>query len=772
MSETTTVAEEPRDAIAADSDGGREISEPVTNSAAPDEGDDLPDYDFSDDGDLGDEEDDRDEPDPDEIRAHGASRTHENGNIYWLNVDQLREFNRMDRTLTDDDDFWAWFDAAVNKWGKKPIGKASKKRGHFGGLASWSSGSGGGFSGWSGAKKYLSDWWGGSSYFGGSSDKVRKLAVAVQAISTTIRVVDSHDRRMRVMLATDEKEGAPESYTAYDEQVIQVSPMALLDAKIEEGEGIDITTGFALHEASHAEYSERTLKHMRQPTLLRPVSIVSLLHNVLEDVRIEHLTGEEFPGFVGYFEKALDYLWKISKDHRPVVWGPELKDKMNAVIAACKWYAEFKPKAAGNPALAAEVEWWHEWVEGYRTNTVPMRAALIAGLDRLKADPDTKKQLEEMEEKEKAAEKAEGLKPELKPEDLKKLVKKMLEEAGMGGLASCSSGESPGGGVADPSGKRKPGIGAGEAGEVARLVKSEIEAGFVKEMKIPDMGGLNPRITVLRPPETAASKRLFEPANPGLVSRMRRAFFFRPSAIEDVERLMKTGQIDEDELWRGGLPDGDYRMFEQRRIESAPDTAITFLIDASGSMAGHSGGYGSHAKTKVQIAQDLAQIMLACLKDMNGVRVRVRAHTGDTPDSGSKGVALYRIWDVGEPQTRLSLMGQPPNGAIQMGNNYDGYAIGWCIKELVQHAKPNEQMVLIVLSDGYPAGSSYGGGPAYAHMRETIAWGEKQGVDTIQIAIEGGMNQAEMFKHFVMFESTEKLPMQLTALLRKIFPTR
>ena len=752
MSDEVVVAEEePRSEIAAVSEGAGEISAPVTDSK----------------GDVTESEGLlEDEPEEHELRAGGASRTHDNGNIYWLNVEQLREFNRMDRTLKEDDKFWDWFDAAVHGWHKEPIGKSSKKRGHFGGLASWSGG-GSGWGGWGGsAKKYLSDWWGGSSYFSGTSDKTRKLAIALQAIGTTIRVIDNHDRRMRVVLAVDEKEGGPASYTAYDERLIQVSPMALLDSKIDEGKGIDITTGFALHEASHAEYSEVTLKHLRQPMLLRPISIASLLHNVLEDVRIEALTGTEFPGFTGYFTEALDYLWKISKDHRPKTWGPELKDKMNAVIAACKWYADFVPLAAGDAALAAEVEWWHEWVEDYRTKKSPLRAALIAGLDRLKADPDTKKQLEEMEAQEKALEKAAGLNPELKPEDLKRLVKEMLEKAGMGGLESCSSGESPGGGVSDPSGKRKPGIGAREAEEVKRLVASEIETGFVKELKLPDMGGMNPKITVLRPPETAASKRRYEAANSGLVAKMRRVFFFRPSAIEETERLMKTGSIDDDELWRGGLPDHDYRMFEQRRIESAPNTSITFLIDASGSMGG--AAYDKdYRKTKVHVAIDLAQIMLACLKDMNGVRVRVRAHTGDTTDSGHKGVALYRIYDHNEAQTRLALTHE-----IQMGNNYDGYAIGWCIKELVQNATPNEQMVLIVLSDGYPAGSGYSGRPAYAHMRETIAWGEKQGVDTIQIAIQGGMNQEEMFKHFVQFESVDKLPLQLTGLLRKIFPTR
>ncbi len=323
---TATVAEEePRDEIAPVPDGAGEISAPVTDSdddSTPrdfSEGEDFeldPDAEF--DESASDEDfDEDDEPDAREMHAGGASRTHEDGNIYWLNVDQLREFNRMDRTIKVDRDFWAWFSAAVATWGKKPIGKQSKKRGKFDGIWSGSGGSsssGTWSSGWSSGKKYLSDWWGGSSWFGGTSDKVRKLAIALSAVSTTIRVVDTHDRRMRVVLATDEKEGAPASYTSYDERVIQVSPMALLDTAIDEGNGIDITTGFALHEASHAEYSEATLKHLRQPTLLRPISIASLLHNVLEDVRIEALTSEEFPGFYGYFEKALEYLQVSSSE--------------------------------------------------------------------------------------------------------------------------------------------------------------------------------------------------------------------------------------------------------------------------------------------------------------------------------------------------------------------------------------------------------------------------------------------------------------------------
>lgn len=707
--------------------------------------------------------DDEDEFTDSEIRAGGARRTAENGDIFWLKLDHLREFIQMDRTIKEDADFWAWFSAAISTWGLKPIGKEFKKRGMLSGLWSGSSGSSSGW-GWSG--KNLSDYWGGSKWFGskGSTEESRRLAIAVQAVQQTVRVIDNHERRLAVVLTTEEEEGRPSSYTSFDERTISVSPMALLDKEVDDGEGVDITTGFALHEAGHAEYTEAQMKVLRQPNLLRPATIAAVLNNVLEDVRTEGLTAcdddAKFPGFAGYLDKGRDYLWKLGEGKRPETWGPEIDKKVNASILGSKWYDQYKPLAT-DPELAEKIEWFHDWVEKYHTGGVGGRESLTAALAYLALDPETKKQMDEMTAKEKAWEKANG-DAEANPELLKRLVKEMLKQFGIG-ATSCSSGESPGGGVADPSGKRKAGIGASERDEVRRMVKSEIESAHLKDLKLPDMGKANPLITVLRPPETARSQGQFQKADPSLIAKMRNVFAFRPSAIEEVDRLMRTGGIDEDELWRGGI--GDYRMFEQKRIESVPDTSVTLLIDASGSMAGYTGG--TSRDTKVQTALKLAQVMQACLKDMNGVRVRVRAHTGDNSEAGRGGVAIYRIWDQGDPLTRLSTVNE-----IDFSNNYDGYAIGWCIKEMVDQAKPNEQMVLIVLSDGYPAGSGYGGEPAHKHMRDTIAWGEKQGVDTIQIAIAGGMNQEEMFKHFVTFKSAELLPSQMTALLKKVFPYR
>jgi len=197
-------------------------------------------------------------------------------------------------------------------------------------------------------------------------------------------------------------------------------------------------------------------------------------------------------------------------------------------------------------------------------------------------------------------------------------------------------------------------------------------------------------------------------------------------------------------------------VFEQRNIESSPDTTITLLVDVSGSMG----------IEKCKIAVQAGAIMHEVLKNTPGVRVRVRAHTGDIRPVARGQVCLYRVWESGEPISRLGIPLTVPQG-----NNYDGYAIGWCVVEMLKEAKPDEQRLIIVLSDGQPHGQEYGGGQAMAHVREVQTWARQKGVDVIQIAIDPSMDpvrQAKMYDSFIEFKSLEALPAQLTSILQRV----
>lgn len=715
------------------------------------------------------EDDDDDLLTQEEIYRGGAYITTPGGTKYWLNIERLKEFTRMDKAIAGEADFWAWFDAAVTTWGLKGErglrGRIDDLKGKWG---------------WAPPKpKYLSDYWGGSTWFGSvggskNTEDARKLAVALQAVQSTIRVVDSHEKRMIVRLAQDEAAGAPESYTEFGNRIIQVSPMALTDPAVEQGEGIDITTGFALHEASHAQYSEPTLQAMRQPTVLLPLAVVGLLHNILEDVRIEEMTSEVFPGFAGYFDKSHDYVWDLQKKVVPTKWGPSLKEKLGAIIAGVKWPAHYQPIVDKDAVLLTEIPWWQAWVKRYHdevraTNTpaVPMRKCLTEALERLAEDPNTKKEMDAQA----ARDKVRMGTTAPTGEQLAAMIDEAIKRGGFDKMGACSSTGGTGapntGGVVDPTGKRKPGIGGTLGQEVTRLVESEIEAGEITDYNFPHVHNCKPKVTILHPPESQASRDAYKLPPFSVVQKMKSAFFFRPSAREWASRLLRSGALDEDELWRAG--GGDYRVFQQKTTESTPDTTVTLLVDLSGSMFDYAGG--GARKTKVDVAIELAHIMQACLKDMPGVRVRVRGHTGDTGDGGSRpSTVLYRLWEKGEALTRLSIA-----KTIHAGNNYDGYAIGLCVQEMLDEVRPEEQLVLIVLSDGHPAGSGYGGEPAYKHVRDIVEWAARKGVEVVQVAIDPAMDpqrQAKMFRNWVPFQGVEKLPAQMTTLLRRVFPGR
>jgi nitric oxide reductase activation protein len=235
-----------------------------------------------------------------------------------------------------------------------------------------------------------------------------------------------------------------------------------------------------------------------------------------------------------------------------------------------------------------------------------------------------------------------------------------------------------------------------------------------------------------------------------MVEAMRAALVFRQERPQHDVKLQRSGEMDDEELWRWST--GDDRLFTERVVEARPDTALGMLVDISGSMRG--GG-------KIQRAQRLAQILLAAASDTEGVTPWVWAHTGDS-ETG-EGADVFTVWEPGDPASRLGLI-----GSLDNGNNYDSYALGVVADRM--RSMEQEQKVLLVLSDGQPAGTDYGGAEAHDHMRQVCRWAEAQGVTVISIAIDGALNaaaQAAMFGdgNWVPYTSDRQLPRDLTAIL-------
>jgi hypothetical protein len=685
------------------------------------------------------------------IMKRGDERVDGDGAIYFVPLDLLPEFDYHDETIEDNEKFWDWMEEFVKRNGLTSSRK-QRQRSHVQAQDF-------GF-GEQKTKKYLSDWWGGSSFYGGDLEDAKRYAIALQAVRSTVRVVDSHSRRLAVELvdtdmqeriANGDESFQPTSVTNFGERKIYVSGCALTDKTMEQGEAIDITTGFALHEASHGEYTEDIFPALEQPTRLKPLAVAGHLMNIVEDTRIESLTSEQFPGFAGYFEKTNEYMWGFMDQHAPPTWGPELNDKLNAVCASVKWPEQYRDRARQDPILSDEFDWWNDWRDRYLAGGRP-RALLVEAMQRLEEDPQTKKEMEEQSQKETQA----GLDGEKLQKALEEALKQLQEKGQL--IKPCSSVTH-----GDADEHLKANVDPQTNQRTKQMSEQELQEDPVIKQQFPNGPGAPTDIVSWRPTEDDYSRDKYVPPNQGLVQRMKSSFAMRPSAMEWTDRLQKSGAVDEDEIWRAGA--GDLRFFEKKTVESTPDTKIALLVDCSGSMNGR----------KLRSATDVASIIHACTKDMNGVDVMVYGHTGDNGIPGEGNAGVFRVWERGEPVSRLgTLMTQ------EKGDNYDGYALGWVTQELLKRSTPEEQKLLFIMSDGLPNGwggagrwgsAGYGGFDAMNHIRSVVRWAEGQGVDIVQIAIDPSMRpdeQAQMYKHWVAFETLEQLPVQVMNILKKL----
>lgn len=610
--------------------------------------------------------------------------------------------------------------------------------------------------------KALSSYWAGSSHraLSAGGSVTARLAIALTPVRSIIRVVDDSRPPMAVdwcKVGNDAK-GKPlsMSYTDFTGSRIAVNPLPIIENKLSAAAQIDVVAGFALHEASHSKHSrdrwkylikkewDRYSKRESDVPAFQPMRVASYLWNLVEDVRIEAATSRDWRGFAPYFDNLLDWMWTdhLEEDisRKGVGYGPKVEDKLRLVFAACRFpdkakaLAHAESKIPGSENVPAEVEWWQAWQRDYLSDVTDVPTTLKRGLDHLAEDPAAKQEMEQMVKDEKAE--------RLKGEKLRAQIERLMKE-GVGNAPSFCITE---------DGEVRP-LTSAETEAVDKLVKE----GLVTATPIiTHRGSAKPEIRVSKPVETPSSRRAYVGRPDASTEALRAALVFRSERPRYDVKLQRSGELDDEELYRFGL--GDDRLFSQHMIESVPDTYFGLLVDLSGSMMdGHGDGYTS----KLDTAQRLAQLFLWAAHDMEGVTSAVWGHTGDYEHG--QGSDIYRLWEPGDPLSRLGLVSE-----LGHGNNYDGYAIAYCADRMRTAEQP--QKVLIVLSDGYPLGSNYGGHEAQNHMRNVCIWARSQGVEVIQIAIADEMrpvDQARMFGegNYILYVNEKQLPRDLTKIL-------
>ena len=188
----------------------------------------------------------------------------------------------------------------------------------------------------------------------------------------------------------------------------------------------------------------------------------------------------------------------------------------------------------------------------------------------------------------------------------------------------------------------------------------------------------------------------------------------------------KRGMLDTNSLWK--IQNKDYNIFKKKGEPNETDYVFYVLVDGSGSM---------YYDNKFEEAYRATSL----LEESLGGFVPLKIVQFDCTET----VNHYIVKDFEERRGNLSWAFVNNNEAGS--SNMDGYSIRVALKDLSK--RPEKNKVLIVLSDGQPAGYySYYGGRAQRDVKEAIREGRKAGVSIFNIMFGKESDREQLIDSF------------------------
>lgn len=158
---------------------------------------------------------------------------------------------------------------------------------------------------------------------------------------------------------------------------------------------------------------------------------------------------------------------------------------------------------------------------------------------------------------------------------------------------------------------------------------------------------------------------------------------------------LKAGKLHSKNIHRVYTQDRPNMFKKQQAQQLRLDTAFEIVMDCSGSMSGTKYAYA--AACSISISEILNQL-------------RIKHEIIGYTESGYLITYIFKHFnEIASPEKLGLRMGN--RGMIRMHTNADGESLLWCAERLLKRKESNK--VMIVLSDGYPAGSFSGDGHAY-----------------------------------------------------------
>jgi hypothetical protein len=231
-------------------------------------------------------------------------------------------------------------------------------------------------------------------------------------------------------------------------------------------------------------------------------------------------------------------------------------------------------------------------------------------------------------------------------------------------------------------------------------------------------GGLSIKAVWVPPDSKNENAKYFDATRMQMIEafteRLRDSFSFKSKEASKKIFGYNSGRLHSNSLYKIGM-DLDTVFYRRSHCDS-DKIAICLLVDQSGSMKNETGNNSSRIREAAEVAYILAKLCKG-IKDVDLTVV------GFSAQESSREAHNMGVCSSDEMNMRLIYdeldASVPLDNILKMcghGNNLDGYSVWHAAKHLQESRPDYKRKVMIVISDGQPNGSNYGGDSAHEHV--------------------------------------------------------
>lgn len=229
----------------------------------------------------------------------------------------------------------------------------------------------------------------------------------------------------------------------------------------------------------------------------------------------------------------------------------------------------------------------------------------------------------------------------------------------------------------------------------------------------------------------------------------------------------RSGRINPSSLFK--LKTGDDRVFRKKVEIRAKNSAVSLVIDQSGSMCSANrlqmasvAAYAlAEVLTRIKIPFEIVGFTTAAFdsnvlsyEKRRDVQEKFRAQTGRTGFSREGRIIwnVYKSFEERFEYTQKTRMAAAYDHSVTMSSNADAESIAYCAKRLGERNEPRKCM--IVLSDGQPACSG-NSDDQNTHLVNVVKKIEKAGIDVVGLGISSDAVKQYYSRNIVFHDSAE-----------------